>query len=368
MQPMSVWKAAKLVPRGRNKLSELTLITTTACNFRCRHCFMIAELNKRAPELTADEMLKMGAHMPKMRRVHLGGGEPFARRDIGDKALIASNEWRSEVVCIPTNGWYGKQVLRTIESFGKDGKGQLRIHFSINTMPSDMDAFTGVKGSFTRWRESIRDALELARQFKNVTVLCLATYNEDSKLVFDQLKDFVVTDVKPDDFSMQLARAHENYATNYDTTGFNEVVRDYFRNDSIQPWYLTAYRELIREHTVLCKGDPTQIPKCRSGTSRLVIAPNGDVYPCESKGYPNGEDYSQWLMGNVRDFGFDIEELLRSEAARRVQQRVASEPCTCQHGIDIALNLLSSRTFQLRVVMRGLAHALHRTFTRASTC
>ena len=362
MRNLNVWQAAKLVPFGRKNLSELTVITTSACNFRCRHCFMIDELNKRAPELTADEMFRMGRHMPKMRRVHLGGGEPFARPNIKDKSLVASNEWHSEVVCIPTNGWYTKNILKTIEAFGANAKGQLRIHFSLNTLPQDMDAFTGVKGSFLRWRESIRDAIDLANQYSNVTVLCLATFNEDSKAVFAELKDYVVNEIKPHDFSMQLAREHENYRTDYDTDDFDDVVRDYFRNDSRQPWYLTAYRELIREHASACKKDPGNLPHCSSGTTRLVIAPNGDVYPCESKGYPNGRDYVHWRMGNVRDFDFNIKALMESPGARSVRQRMAAETCSCQHGIDIALNLLSSPKFQAKVVMRGLTHATHRTF------
>ena len=367
MTVVSPWQAIKLVPFGRKRLSELTVITTSLCNFRCRHCFMIDKLNKPGQELTADDMLKMAPHMPNMRRVHLGGGEPFAKPDIAEKSVIASNCWRSQIVCIPTNGWYAKNILRTIEAFGAQGQGQLRIHFSINTMPDQMDEFTGVKGSYARWRESIRDALAAARRYRNVTVLCLATYNQDSRSTFAELKQFVVEEIQPDDFSMQLAREHANYSTDYDTHGFDEVVRDYFRHDSKQPSYLTAYRELIREHTSACKSDPSKIPHCSSGTTRLVITPTGDVYPCESKGYPNGKDYMSWRMGNLRDFEFDITALMRSAPARSVQARVASEPCTCQHGIDIALNLLSSPGFQARVLTRGLAHAILRKLPHAGT-
>jgi radical SAM protein with 4Fe4S-binding SPASM domain len=342
MKPLGIRQAFTLLPRSRDILSELTVITTSVCNMRCRHCFMIDELNKRSEELTVEDMSRMASHMPKMRRVHLGGGEPFAKPDIVGKALVAANEWQSKVVCIRTNGWYTQHILETIRAFGEGRKGHLRIHFSINTLPDEWDAFTGVRGSYVRWRESIREAIALANRYDNTTVLCLATYNDDSGATFFELKNFVVDEIQPHDFSMQLAREHDKYHPHLDTDKFDEVARDYFRNDSTQPWFLTAYRELVREHTSRCKNDRTRTPRCSSGISRLVIAPNGDVYPCENKGYPNGKHYSDWLMGNVRDFDLNIVALMQSPRARSVRERMASEECRCEHGIDIALNLLCS--------------------------
>jgi len=360
MGTMNLWRAFNLVPRAPKNLSEMTVLTTSRCNFRCRHCFMISELNKKSEELTADEMARMAPTMPKLRRVHLGGGEPFAKKDIAEKALVASNEWQSEYVCIPTNGWYTQNILDTIETFGKQARRQLRMHFSLNTLPEDMDAFTGKKHSFERWKESIEQAKELAARFDNVTILCLVTYNHDSKDVFAELKDYVVREVQPNDFSLQLARSHEHYQAEEDTESFDTVVSDYFRFESKQPWYLTAYRELIREYTSEFRKDPSRMPPCNSGTSRVVVTPSGDVYPCESRGYPNGNDYSQWCMGNIREYDYDIEALMHSPRARDIRRRMQERPCDCQHGIDIALNLLSRRRFQAQVLLRGLSHAIQR--------
>ena len=64
MNSMGVRQALRLVPWSRKELSEVTCITTSLCNMRCRHCFMIDELNKRSNELTAEEMQKMAATMP----------------------------------------------------------------------------------------------------------------------------------------------------------------------------------------------------------------------------------------------------------------------------------------------------------------
>ena len=97
----------------------------------------------------------MSPHIGAMQRVHLGGGEPFARRDIADLAVRVSNEWNAGVVCIPTNGWFTDRILAGMNYFGTHGKGKLRLHFSINSPDAaEMDEFTRLPGTFARWRRS----------------------------------------------------------------------------------------------------------------------------------------------------------------------------------------------------------------------
>ena len=359
MNQIGLRKLLRLIPFGSD-ISEITCITTTACNFKCAHCFMIDELNTPADELSADEMEKLGSSMPRIRRVHLGGGEPFVRPEVTEKALVAVNHWGADIVCMPTNGWYTKNILKTIEAFGENGRGQLRLQFSMNTLPEDMAEFVQVKGAFERWRESIRSALELSTKYENVTVLALITYNEVSQEYFPELKRYLLEEVGIEDLSLQVARDHDTYHPDLQTDGFMEVVRDYFRNESKQPWFLRSYRELIRAKTDEFKHNPGQAPACASGRARLVIAPDGDVYPCEGLGYPNGDRRSEWFMGNVREFDLDMRQLLASRRAKQVQEKIASGNCRCEHGIDMSLNLLSSPVFQAKVVVHGLMNAFTR--------
>lgn len=340
----------------KNRLTELTLFITTTCNMKCRHCFVIDELNTKVDLLSVDEIKLMGRHIPYMQRVHISGGEPFTRKDIADVAITISNEWNAGVVCIPNNGWFTDNVVQTIERFGNEAKGQLRIHFSINSFdPEEMDQFTQLKGSLKRWKETVTAAGNAAKRFKNVTLVALSTYNEFNMNTFPELVDFVLNETCVDEFSFHLARSHKSYQPTVDLVNYKQVLNDYFKHRYNGHPVLRAYRELIRkEHLRLIEENAATA--CRAGTLRVVVAPNGDVYPCEGKGFPNGAERQKWLLGNLREEDYDLKAILRKPDAQKLREAIARSPCECKHEIDTSLSLLSSNSFRLRVLGQALRY------------
>ena len=342
----------------RNRLTELTLFITTACNMRCRHCFMIDELNRKTDLLTLDEVRRMSRHIPFMQRVHISGGEPFTRKDLADVLIAISNGWNAGVVCVPNNGWYTDNVVRTIERFGREGKGHLRIHFSLHSADAGtMDAFTQRQGSFARWRETVAAASEAKQRFRNVTLIALSTYNMSNMDTFPELVDFVLNDTGVDEFSFHLARSHERYENLVDTTNYERALDDYFHNRYRGHPVLRAYRELVRREHLRIVEENTPLP-CRAATLRVVVAPNADVYPCERLGFPNGTDRGHWLLGNLRDHDYDLPAMLRQPRVEELRREIASTPCGCNHEIDTSLSLLSRNGFRVQVLRRALGYCL----------
>ncbi len=341
----------------RNRLTELTLFITTTCNMKCRHCFVIEELNTRVDLLSLDEIKLMGRHIPHMQRVHISGGEPFTRKDLAEIVIAISNGWNAGVVCVPTNGWFTENVVHTIERFGKEAKGRLRIHFSINTFnEKEMDDFTRLEGSLRRWKQTVAAARKAADNCGNVTLIALATYNEFNMDIFPQLVDFVINETGVDEFSFHLARPHKVYQPVVDLTNYRRVLDDYFRNKYRANPVLRAYRELIRREHLRMLEENTEQP-CRAGTLRVVVAPNGNVYPCEKLGFPNGEERDQWLMGNLRCHGYNINEILQTRNSQELERRIAESSCPCHHEIDTSLSLLSQNSFRLRVLAKALRYS-----------
>jgi molybdenum cofactor biosynthesis enzyme MoaA len=344
-----------------HRLTELTYFVTDACNMKCRHCFVHEALNRRSPELSVDEIRQMARHIPAMQRVHLGGGEPFTRHDIADLAVAASNDWNAGVVCIPTNGWFTDRILDGMQRFGEQAKGNLRLHFSINSPdPDAMDNFTQLKGSFKRWRRSIDEALVLAQRFPQITVVALATYNEFNQHEFKALIDFLHRDVKVQDFSFQLVRTHGDYAPKLDIQHFRDMNDYYFRTYNRQNAVLATFREATRERSADYFEAPAYQRRCTSGKIRVVMSPAGDVYPCEKLGYPNLRTMDSWFMGNVRDFGYDVNALIRSPLADAIYQRIVGDHCHCDHNIDQSMSLLSTGKFCGAVLKQASARLLGR--------
>lgn len=339
-----------------HRLTELTYFTTDICNMGCQHCFVHEALNLKMPHLSVAEMAQIAKGLSPMQRVHLGGGEPFTRADIAELAVTVSNGMNAGVVCIPTNGWFTDRIAAFIDHFGQNGKGPLRLHFSINSPRAEaMDEFTRLKGSFARWRRSIDLALDKARQYPQITIVALATYNEHNQHEFRELIDFLHEDVKVDDFSFQLVRTHGDYAPDLDLAKFRELNRYYFKRWNRQNPLLSAFRETTRERSADYFASPRFERRCTSGKIRVVMSPAGDIYPCEKLGYPNLQTMDKVWMGNVRDFDLDLRLLMASERAREVYAATVSAACHCDHNIDQSLRLLSNAGFRRDVASRVLA-------------
>jgi MoaA/NifB/PqqE/SkfB family radical SAM enzyme len=334
-------------------ITELTYFTTNKCNMQCKHCFVHNELNKKPkePPISISEIIKMGEFIPHMQRVHLGGGEPFMRKDIGELAVTISNHWNTGVICIPTNGWYGDNIIKTIRAFGSNGKGQLRLHFSINShRPQDMDDFTKVKGTFDRWRKNIALAIKESRPFNNITIVALSTFNEFNQNEFIDLIDFAIDDIGVDDFSFQLVRSHGDYNPDLNTKKFQQAIDYFFNKKNNQNVLLKNFRRAIREETIKYYDNPTYSRDCSSGRSRVVMSPEGNIYPCETKGYPNHESMNNNLIGSIRDFEYDICKLLSSNVSLQLQDEIKKNKCHCDHGIDTSLSMLTKPKTQFKIL------------------
>jgi radical SAM protein with 4Fe4S-binding SPASM domain len=275
------------------------------------------------------------------------------------ESIAISNHWNAGVVCIPNNGWFTDNVVKTIERFGKEANGHLRIHFSINSLSeTEMDEFTQLKGSFKRWKETVAAAAKAAKPYKNVTLIALSTYNPSNMDIFPQLVDFVTNETGVHEFSFHLARSHKGYIPNVDFTNYKNVLNHYFRERYKGNPVLRAYREFSRQEQLKIVQGHVPAPACRAGTLRVVIAPNGDVFPCEKTGFPNGQEREKWLMGNLRENDYNLKEILRKPSVCELRKRITATPCECNHEIDTSLSLLSKNSFRLKVLAQALKYYL----------
>jgi len=336
---------------NKERISEVTFFITDICNMKCKHCFVLDALNKKLPLLSPEEIKEMGKFVTPIQRVHVGGGEPFTRKDLHEVVAAISEAWNPGVICIPTNGWFTDRILAFIDYYGKYCKSNIRLHFSINSPnPEDMDTFTTLKGSFKKWKDSITKSIEAAKKYKNITIVALATYNEYNQEIFKELIDYLHQEIKVPDFSFQIARTHENYKPNLDYEKFKEMNNYYFDTYNKQDVFISSFRKLSREKSVDYFENPTFKKECTSGKLRVVISPTGDVYPCEKLGYPNLKNMNKWLLGNIRDFEYNLNDLIKSFPATGCYDKICNDKCHCDHNIDQSLSLLSDKSHRTKLI------------------
>jgi MoaA/NifB/PqqE/SkfB family radical SAM enzyme len=107
--------------------------------------------------------------------------------------------------------------------------------------------------------------------------------------------------------------------------GKSSVYR--FRGARIKAAQDVLQRRLIHR-TML---ERKRIIPCYAGRLNLVLSEAGEVFPCELR---------TESFGNVRDFGYDLKRVVRTERARRVHESIKNNGCCCTHECYFMTNIL----------------------------
>jgi len=70
---------------------------------------------------------------------------------------------------------------------------------------------------------------------------------------------------------------------------------------------------------------------CYAGRLNVVLGETGEVYPCETR---------TGSLGNVRDYGYDLQALLGAPRARETQRAIGAGSCHCTHECNFITNIL----------------------------
>jgi radical SAM protein with 4Fe4S-binding SPASM domain len=229
-----------------------------------------------------------------------------------------------------------------------------------------MDTFTGVPGSFEQWERSFKRARAEATAYPNISIGVLTSFNDFNQDSFEMLMDYVLNNLNVKDFSFSLVRGHVTYRPHINLEKFNRLMIEYYAG---KPGIgvLNTCHILFRESLVTYKKSNRFMVPCVSGKMRVVLSPDGDVYPCEALGYPCGFHAEQWCMGNIRSAGYNIPALLKTDLAGNIQNRIRTSSCHCDEACERSLSLLCSKKFQLRVFGRLVRNAASRMFHRQKT-
>lgn len=132
---------------------------TRACALACIHCRAEAQPRRDPRELTTEEGRRLIDQVVEIGRpiLVLTGGDPLMRRDIYDLATYAVSRGLRTALSPSATRLVTRQALRRLKDIGI-----AMIHVSLDgATPEVHDAFRGVRGSFQRTQEIIRDVIDL---------------------------------------------------------------------------------------------------------------------------------------------------------------------------------------------------------------
>lgn len=134
-------------------------------------------------------------------------------------------------------------------------------------------------------------------------------------------------------------------------------ITDKIKNDVYQAkfpfWrFFLLQRNLTYDYVInQYKGHNNHL-SCRSGRLRIVITPEGDLYPCEIL---MQRDKDRFKLGNLRDINYKLKNIYASKQFKETNKYIKDSHCSCHHECDLATNIF----FSLPVLLKSLIKSLY---------
>ena len=308
--------------------------------------------------------------MGRLLWLAFSGGEIFLREDLVDITRIFYERNKPSIILLPTNGLLPDTILgKTEEILRRCPKSTVAVKLSLDGPEELHDTLRGVPGAFRKTMDTYRRLATLLETYPNLevgfnSVYCAANQDRMQELVgfvqnLDRSAAHTVSLIRG---AVQDERLKEIDAEQYGRTaalmamnlkkGATGIYR--FKGARLKAAQDILQRRYI--HKTLLK--QKRLIPCHAGRLNLVLTEMGDVYPCEA--FTN-------KMGNVRDEGYDMNNLLATEAARNAIRSVKSTGCYCTHECYFMTNILFTPSQYPALMKEYVLLSLH-SRSRKSKC
>lgn len=325
---------------------HLTFFVTRRCNSNCPFCFYLRSDEgavQTRPELSLEEIEKVSSSLGPLLWLAFSGGEVFLRDDIVEIAKAFYRNNRPAIMLFPTNGMLPGLIRERIETIVRSSpESVVALKLSIDGLGDAHDALRRTPGSFAKTVQTYQAVAELVDRYPNIelgvnTVFC--SENQDS---MDGIIEYVrrLPGVRTHTISLVRGSLEEKQFGQVDPKKYHAAIHKLelhlkegkacvyrFEGGRIKAAQDIIQRRLI--HRTM--EERTRIVPCYAGRLNLVLEEGGDVFPCE---------VLKESFGNVRDYGYDMRRVIRSEKARRVNASVRNKECFCTHECYYMTNIL----------------------------
>jgi glycosyltransferase involved in cell wall biosynthesis/MoaA/NifB/PqqE/SkfB family radical SAM enzyme len=339
---------------NKTKLSKVYFFVTSKCNFTCEWCLDKARsdenINDGLVGKLSIENLRILAKKNKLRVPFfvITGGEPYLRKDIDEITYLLYTEFKTTFVTIVTNGSFPD---RTIDSIRRIliACPDLTINLQL-TVYSTEKMHNEIRGGDNSYQQIVQLAKELTvlqQQFNSKQLIITTATNLD-KINIDGYKticDTIKNEIKPDQQIFSLIREGDGFINPPDDAlerlpEILDFVRSNYSKTAhslIQTVYMNVILKTLQIYKEI-RTDGKNRFKCLAGKKFITLYEDGKVALCENR--------RDLRMGNVADYDFDLNELLKKEDAKNAYNTQVKEKCTCDWPSTINEHLMTNYTFQ----------------------
>jgi radical SAM protein with 4Fe4S-binding SPASM domain len=294
-------------------------------------------------ELSLAEIQKISKSMGNLLWLLFSGGEVYLRRDIADITKTFYDNNKPAIITLPTNGLLPDVIFEKTEEILKHcRKSVVAVKLSLDAVGEEHDKIRETPGNFEKLSLTLEKLSPLLEKYPNFemginTVFCSENQNQLEDVIdfvrnLDNIKTHTlslirgeITDERYKDIDPELYRKAVEKMEADLKEGKANIYR--FGGAKLKAAQDILQRKLI--HKTIQEKE--RLIPCYAGTLNIVLAENGDVYPCEVLSNK---------MGNVRDFGHDMKRLLDSKEAGEVAKEIKKGDCHCSHECYFMTNIL----------------------------
>lgn len=325
---------------------QLTFFVTRKCNARCPFCFYLQSADRPddgAAELTLDEIEKISRSLGTLLWLAFSGGEAYLRKDLVEISRIFQAQNRPAIMLYSTNGLLPELIRDSTKQILQHcPRSVVVVKLSLDGLGEDHDALRQTPGGFEKMLRSYRLLAELLAEYPNFelginTVFCSG--NQDR---MDEIIDFVqgLEHVKTHTISLVRGNlAHARYK-DVDYGKYRHAMEKLEKNlknrtSSVYRFNgarLKAAQDILQRRLIYQTAlEQRRLAPCYAAKLNLVLTETGQVYPCETL---------TESFGNVRDFNYDLAQILRAEPAQAVTRSIEAARCHCTHECYAMTNIL----------------------------
>lgn len=300
------------------RMQHMIVHVTTACNFRCEHCFVDFESEKR--DLKLAHFQKLGEQSPPLLWLDIGGGEPFLRKDLADIIL----SFDSKIVHIPTNGSLLPQMLAQIEKIQAHSDREIIIGLSLDGLEKNHNLIRKENDS---WNQ-VWDAYEALKDLNNVSVkVCTVINNKNIDEIIPLMEEVQRRGV---DFHSVILLRGETLDPSMKLPSIDELKQlapkmfqilnryDYGKSP-LAASILKNFHRYLWNTSIKTLEQQTQVIPCLAGQTQLVVWGDGQVSACEM------------LPPVASLIEQDLPTIIASDMWQEQKQLIKDKKCHCTH-------------------------------------
>lgn len=337
-------------------IKYLILRVTNDCNAHCSFCLNRYYQNKSSGgdiELTAAEYEKIARLLKGLVLLNLSGGEPYLRSDLYDIANSFIVHSGVRLISSPTNGFYSDRICEFSEKILTKHKNIiLKIGISIDAVGGIHDKIRGLPGSYEKAIATARSLQELKNRYPNLMIHAVTTAsleNIDSlEYVIDEISKITVFD----EHSLTLVRGptagicvekFELFRQAYGMISSQKRSKNGLKGKFFKAVMKTIFCET--EESFLAKRNSF---KCLAAEKMINIDEQGNVCICEILSNPG--------IGNLRDYGYDLNKLLALPCNVKRLHELKKLGCDCHWDCAIYASLLFGGTSGYKKILSNMVN------------